>query len=283
MACTFEYKGKTYTQDELVKELEKMPPDEASKYIPGVKSLPNAPFKKTWHELVLKRMIREAAEKGYDRLSWTPGEAQAERYNLSKQVDKLQYNPDTQKLLAYKDKNLALDQYVPKEKLADYIGKEAAKKILENPTHKFESKNDPGTFNYYLEGLDLKVGGEGMKGFYDQIIPKALEKIGKEYGVKVKNAGINETNYKLNIHEAPGGATIYEVINSNTGEKHYYPTFKEANKLINSGKSQPVHYIDIPEGLKNAALSKGFPLFSSSHPGIMFTPTSDNPFEDKSK
>src|ERR1700733_13391374 len=276
MACTFEYKGKTYTQDELVKELEKMPPDEASKYIPGVKSLPNAPFKKTWHELALKRMIREAAEKGYDRLSWTPGEAQAERYDLSKQVDSIRAvkHKDGTFDLRAKSKNsdtdMVLGYNVPKEKVSDFVGKELADKI-----HNQEKEN-----TLYKE-LDLKVGGEGMKGFYDQIIPKALEKIGKEYGVKVKNTGINETNYKLNIHEAPGGATIYEVINSNTGEKHYYPTFKEANKLINSGKSQPVHYIDIPEGLKNAALHKGFPLFSSSHPGMMFTPTSDNPFEDK--
>ena len=29
--------------------------------------VPDAPFKTTWHELTMKRMIRYAAENGYDR------------------------------------------------------------------------------------------------------------------------------------------------------------------------------------------------------------------------
>src|ERR1700687_3367412 len=90
MACIFEYNGKKYSQDELAKELEKMPPHIAHNYIPGVQNIPDAPFKKSWHELVLKRAIHEAATNGYQRLSWTPGEAQAARYDLSKQVDTIQ-------------------------------------------------------------------------------------------------------------------------------------------------------------------------------------------------
>ena len=54
---------------------------------------PTLHLKKSWHELALKRMLREAAEKGYDRLSWTPGEAQAARYDLSKQVDEVRLVP----------------------------------------------------------------------------------------------------------------------------------------------------------------------------------------------
>lgn len=41
---------------------------------------PDAPFKKTWHELALKRMIRWAAEHGYHGITWTPGSEQAKRY-----------------------------------------------------------------------------------------------------------------------------------------------------------------------------------------------------------
>ena len=47
---------------------------------------PNAPFKTTWPMLVMKRMIRYAAENGYDQVAWTTGEQQAERYDLSKQI-----------------------------------------------------------------------------------------------------------------------------------------------------------------------------------------------------
>ena len=52
-------------------------------------AVPDAPFKSSWHELAMKRMLRYAAENGYDRLSWDTGETQAERYDLSKQLDEL--------------------------------------------------------------------------------------------------------------------------------------------------------------------------------------------------
>ena len=69
-------------------------PDEALQAAKSMPSVPDAPFKKTWHELALKRMIREAAEKGYDRLSWTPGEAQALRYPeaLRQAVDNISWS-----------------------------------------------------------------------------------------------------------------------------------------------------------------------------------------------
>lgn len=43
-------------------------------------SVPDAPFKKSWPDLILKRMIRHAADNGYDAIAWTPGEVQAKRW-----------------------------------------------------------------------------------------------------------------------------------------------------------------------------------------------------------
>ena len=48
--------------------------------------VPDAPLKKTWHETSLRRVIRMAADEGYDSVAWTPGRVQAERYDLSSQV-----------------------------------------------------------------------------------------------------------------------------------------------------------------------------------------------------
>ena len=50
--------------------------------------VPEAPFEKNWHELAMKRMLRYAAENGYDKIAWTTGEQQAERYNIGDVVDK---------------------------------------------------------------------------------------------------------------------------------------------------------------------------------------------------
>ena len=41
-----------------------------------------------------------------------------------------------------------------------------------------------------LTGLDLKVGGEGMRGFYDQILPSAANKLVKRWGGRVGETNI---------------------------------------------------------------------------------------------
>ena len=46
--------------------------------------VPDAPFEKNWHELAMKRMLRFAAEEGFDKVAWTTGAQQAKRYNLSR-------------------------------------------------------------------------------------------------------------------------------------------------------------------------------------------------------
>src|SRR5207302_1579075 len=57
--------------------------------------VPDAPFKTSWPMLIMKRMIRHAAENGHERIAWTTGEQQAERYNLQKHVKAVQVEKDT--------------------------------------------------------------------------------------------------------------------------------------------------------------------------------------------
>jgi hypothetical protein len=40
---------------------------------PSASSVPDAPFKENWHELAMKRMLRYAADNGYDAVGWSPG------------------------------------------------------------------------------------------------------------------------------------------------------------------------------------------------------------------
>ena len=59
---------------------------EAERYVrslegKGMGDVPNAPFKNNYHEYVLKRLIREAAEKGYDSIGWTTAEVQSNRFS----------------------------------------------------------------------------------------------------------------------------------------------------------------------------------------------------------
>ena len=46
-----------------------------------VKKVPDAPFRTNYHEYVLKRLLRMAAEEGYDSIGWTPSEIQSDRWS----------------------------------------------------------------------------------------------------------------------------------------------------------------------------------------------------------
>ena len=64
------------------------------------KEVPDAPFSKTYHEYVLKRLIREAAEKGYDSVGWTTADIQSDRWsNEYAEGYRIEYDQDIPKFL----------------------------------------------------------------------------------------------------------------------------------------------------------------------------------------
>lgn len=255
--------------------------------------VPDAPFKKTWHELALKRAIREAAEGGYERLSWTPGEAQALRYPNemrkvansikwhNKKIGKVDADGNKQILIDMKDGS-QLELGINKEgivitgiekakgkSLSEIIGKDMAKDIL---------NKDEGN----IAGKDFIVGGEGMKGFYDQIIPKSIEKIAKEFGVKVQKSNLpNADNYKIkrtgDEYDEASGASVFHIFKNGSFDKTF-KTRKEAEDFVKNVKGNEIFYIDIPENMRKSVMQKGQPLFS----GVNLTPVSYEPdFGDK--
>ena len=150
--------------------------------------VPDAPFKTSWHELSLKRAIQEASEKGYDQIAFTTGKTQAERYDLSQQVGQITARPTPDGKIALEAltpdmKEQVISKVVMENELDDIVGKEIADKIRTQVEYP-KNFDDRGK-SVELSGLDLQVGGEGMKGFYDQILPKSLEKLGKKFDAKV--------------------------------------------------------------------------------------------------
>lgn len=164
----------------------------------STEAVPDAPFKKTWHELALRRILKYAVDHGYEGVSWTPGDKQAGRYDLSKKVDRIAVIPQKSgaravriepkagtsiKLMVDKDgivtPAFSYDDQFDGKNIADVVGKEVADKIMgaEGETT--------------LRAPDLVVGGAGMRGFYDKIVPDYLNKIGKKFGAKVGTAATN--------------------------------------------------------------------------------------------
>ena len=119
------------------------------KYPVNPSGAPDMPYKGgKWEDLVLKRMMRWAADNGFDRLGWITGKDTAERYNLSKHIDRIELvenltdrGTDLKELKAYdKDGGLVLREYVKGEAdIENYIGKDVAKKLIE----KFNDQPDP--------------------------------------------------------------------------------------------------------------------------------------------
>lgn len=183
--------------------------------------VPDAPFKKTWHEMALRRMLRYAAENGYDYLSWTGGEKQAERYDLSRHIDRIMYSKEDDGKYyvgAYKNnreisglENEAMDE----QRLADTFGKDIAEKIT-----KGEGSAIPGGPEKELLGLDLKVGGDGMKGFYDKMIPSYLSKYGKKWGANTQEIKAAYEGSSIRAHDqAFQGIPITEAMRKSVLEE----------------------------------------------------------------
>lgn len=61
---------------------------------------PDAPFKDNYHEFVLKRLLRMAAEEGYDSIGWTTAEIQSQRWSEDyAEGYRIEYDQDIPKFL----------------------------------------------------------------------------------------------------------------------------------------------------------------------------------------
>ncbi len=243
--------------------------------------VPDAPLKKTWHEAALRRVLQMAAEQGYDKVAWTTGEQQAERYDLSKQVKKIavpMVNEGSRSVridgLDGKSFNLMVDnkgivdssysgaQFSGKP-LDEVVGKDMADKIMR--------LEEPAEFS----GEGLKIGGEGMKGFYDKILPTYAKKFGKKFGAVVKDTKINTDNGdgSFGIEKKMNGG--FEAFNDN--EIKTFKTREEAQTWLDTKVKNTIHSIDITPEMRDS-VKQGVSLFQGGDKAmdprgsITFTP-----------
>lgn len=137
-----------------------------------------------WTDLALKNILREAALGNYDGVVFTPGQAQADRYGLEQKLDRLQYMPNQKTLHGFKNgTSVVYKEGVEPKDLPSLIGKDATSKML-HPDNTFEPS--AGNQFHELKGDDLKMGGEGMKGYYDNILPKSVTTLAKQHDPDIK-------------------------------------------------------------------------------------------------
>lgn len=216
--------------------------------------VPDAPFKKTWHEMVFRRVTQMAAQGGYDRIAWTTGEQQAERFDLSKNVNLISAtkNKDGTYLVyiegsdgspLFRNQNGFSDngqKSMSQSQIDELIGTPLSKKLL-------DGADKSGDKWFDLKDTNLKVGGEGMKGFYDKILVDYAKKFGKKYG-------------------SPVGETKVEIGGGKPTQYENYDAWAAAK----NGKQVNVHSMDITDAMRQSAI-EGFELFQRERGSIEYT------------
>ena len=227
--------------------------------------VPDAPLKKNWHEFVSKNLLNDAAKGGYDNVSWTTGAQQAARYDLSKELKTIKsipyedgtgyqvqlYKPDGKFFKSVEVKSLS--------EMDEWVGKDITKKIIE------EDAASKGSSSYVDLSEGTSIGGEGMKGFYDKIVPDYMAKIGKKYGVKPEKTKINVgSNSDYNYND------FVKWAKTNKGEDlEFLSEMGELKKISQIEKEYKKHIsntevwtMKITPEMRKEILEKGFPLYS---------------------
>ena len=234
--------------------------------LPRDDRVPDAPLKKTWHEMSFRRVARMAAEEGYDAIAWTPGKVQIERYDLRKHLSEIQLSGGDFKAYGLDGETVIERTGVKPEDLPELIGKEAADRLM---------SQEPKAGLRSLIGEELEVGGEGMEGFYDQMLKKYVEKWGKKFGSKVGVSKIandgpasvlevveNEAHWMRNV---TGESTFTVVDRTNGGQVADFRTQAEAQKYIeNDLADTEVWTMPVTPKMRDSVLKKGVPLFSAA-------------------
>jgi hypothetical protein len=238
--------------------------------------VPPAPFAKTWPELTMKRVLRWAAEKGYDQVAWTTGEQQANRWRLSQYYDQIRYQimsdgtvsiwgtpkgeqgrPEPERFLAQP----------PQKDISHYLGVDIEKKIISDLA-------DNNKWEGVITGEGLKVGGAGMRAFYDEMLPNAMNKYAKKWGARVGETSIETThrNYKGPWEEGGMWFVQYEgTPNEGDWVVRTFMNGTDARKFADEivGVTTPVHSLDITPEMRQSVL-EGQPLFQGPKGAVEF-------------
>ena len=200
----------------------------------------DAPFRTTWPLQLFKRALRDAVDSGKEWVGWTTGDTQNDRFDLSKSVDSISTEamigyPDGFRVISIKLSNRTEspstlgvdangnvisgwgntgDAYAGKN-ISEVIGKDISEKIMN------------GQPSAVYRGDDLKIGGSGMKGFYDNILPKEIGKYVKPFGGKVEKSQIGSSKLRI---EKDGNS--FAVVGDDNTVSGVYDTQSQAQQRI---------------------------------------------------
>jgi hypothetical protein len=235
----------------------------------GRGGVPDAPFKKNWHELMVKQALDMAAKGDYDAVAFTTGRQQVERYEnqLRQAVDKIEfskgYPPDTITIQGVKNGRNTFEGTVKDGKFIDGPGKgKTIEEVLGKGLAK-QIEEHPGGELGVIQGKDLTIGGEGMKGFYDKILPDFVNKHTKKWGMALKKEHLTPPdndrflNFKDWANEKDPSLNDTFLKHSWVNQDDLYKEFLNADR-----KGPEIHFLELSDAAKKDIKEKGQPLFA---------------------
>jgi hypothetical protein len=246
----------------------------------GDVGVPDAPFRKDWSVQMFKRALRDAVASGKDWIGWTSGETQADRFDLSKKLKGIKFkkwNGGNEVEISQMPKDESTWTNAGVHKIADLpnvVGKELSEKIANSADTEGE-----------LTGLELKIEHKGMKGFYDEILPKEIGKYVKKFGTKVEAGSVptrdynsprrfqvsNETVGQYGIREIATG----QMYTDDNGQTPYFQSRNEAqlqsdslNRQAHEMKQTPIWKVSITPEMADSIKESGQVHFQAATPII---------------
>lgn len=231
--------------------------------------VPDAPFKTSWHELAMKRMISYAAKHGYDAIAWTKGETQANRYG-TEEIAWVKTSPKTWEVKAVEQRGGEADgvnieeaaraQGILKEGGTEVYGPGDLKRLIEKTiTSRQRSEFSPENYESHVDKMTNRIWSrmqsedagtslprkEGMEGFYDRMLPKM--KTWKKLGLKVE-----EGMFKKPTRHKSGMRRLYREGESNLPAHIVKLTPEVKAKVLDTGIARFMPDASVPGAEKNS-------------------------------
>jgi hypothetical protein len=234
-------------------------------------SVPDAPFKKNWHELAMKRLLNYAADNGYEGIAITPGSEHFRRYG-SERID--WKKGDDGWIVGAKEQTggrhegrdieeIARDRGVLLEKQGDPVkSKEDLQRIINVVMSRGHSQDQIDKLtNRVWDRMQTEAEGtslprkEGMEGFYDKMLTDYLNSYGRDYGAQVQMRQVAAT---------PEATEKRFGLNPSTLPDMTADQASDYNKILQGfGNTQlsNVHYFPITQPMRESIKQKGLPLY----------------------
>jgi hypothetical protein len=239
--------------------------------LPQSSGVPDAPFKKNWHELAMKRLLNYAADNGYEGIAITPGSEHFRRYG-SERID--WKKGDDGWIVGAKEQTggrhegrdieeIARDRGVLLEKQGDPVkSKEDLQRIINVVMSRGHSQDQIDKLtNRVWDRMQTEAEGtslprkEGMEGFYDKMLTDYLNSYGRDYGAQVQMRQVAAT---------PEATEKRFGLNPSTLPDMTADQASDYNKILQGfGNTQlsNVHYFPITQPMRESIKQKGLPLY----------------------